>query len=377
MKVLSTGNKLLFVENAYTFKDAIAGVSNKNKVDLKQAFGLKSRITTIPTENGGKVYLLTPPLTLPITFLPTGSIFNFLLRINGRVLRASIKKALKELDMAHELINFTSFNPAMGAKTGRTLGEKTLIYHCYDEIKGAPLWNKKHGVELEQVFMKMADAVIVTSQGLYESKKDECRRCYIVKNAVKAELFRKGFVDKVQDENKTVGYVGTIDDRFDLELLQFLFTTMPQIEFVFVGRIVSERTEAVLRQFINVKLEGAKQPDDLPPYLKTFSAAIIPFKSDDLTRGIYPMKINEYLAAGLPVVSTRFGDLSDFESVIRIADGNESFEQYLNDEIITDSSDKRKTRLELAEGNTWEKRAGELSAVIEQVEQEVAAEKGL
>jgi hypothetical protein len=48
----------LFVENAYTFKDALAGVSDKNKIDFKQAIGLKSRIMPIDTGNGGKVYLL-------------------------------------------------------------------------------------------------------------------------------------------------------------------------------------------------------------------------------------------------------------------------------------------------------------------------------
>jgi hypothetical protein len=68
--------------------------------------------------------------------------------------------------MQHELINFTSFNPGMGLMTGHTFNEKTLIYHCYDEIKGAPYWLSKHGLRLEAGFMKMVDAVIVTSQGL-------------------------------------------------------------------------------------------------------------------------------------------------------------------------------------------------------------------
>jgi glycosyltransferase involved in cell wall biosynthesis len=373
MKVLSAQNKVLFVENAYTYKDALAGVSDKNEIDFKQALGLKTRISTIQSEHGGTVYILTPPLVFPVSFLPAGVIHNNFLKFNGWVVGRSIKKALKQLGMNRDLINFTSFNPGMGVVTGHTFKEKTLIYHCYDEIKGANTWLSKHGVMLEHNFMRMADAVIVTSQGLYESKKDDCKRIYIVKNAVKIDLFRKGFNNHIVTLKKVIGYVGSIDDRLNYDLLQHLFTQMPDAEFVFVGRVTSERGgEAILRKYPNVKLTGAKSPEELPAYLKIFSVGIIPFIKDEFTHGIYPMKINEYLAAGLPVVSTDFSDLSDFTGSIKVADNEAAFLTHLIDEIDTDTSDKRRARLQIAEGNTWDKRADELSAVIVQVEKEIA-----
>ncbi|TSD65032.1 glycosyltransferase family 1 protein [Inquilinus sp. KBS0705] len=368
MKVLSAGNKVLFVENAYTYKDALAGVSDKNKIDFKQAFGLKSRIIPIDTGNGGTVYLLIPPLVFPVSFLPEGFVYNSLLKFNGYLLRKATKKALRKLDMNHELINFTSFNPGMGVVTGRKFGEKTLIYHCYDEIKGTVRWLSKHGLRLEAIFMKMVDATIVTSKGLYNSKKESCSKCFIVHNAVKVDLFKQGFTPEPKTGKKTIGYVGSIDDRFDLPMLDYLFTKMPDAEFVFVGRILSQRTELMLKKYANVKLEGPRQPEELPPFLRSFSAGIIPFISDDFTGGIYPMKINEYLAAGLPVISTEFGDISEFESIIKIAHTKEEYLQYLIQEIETDTTEKRSARLVMAEGNTWEKRAEEISAVIEQVE---------
>ena len=374
MKVLSAQNKVLFVENAYTYKDALAGVSDKNKIDFKQAFGLKTRISTIRPDNGGTVYILTPPLVFPVSFLPTGIIHDKFLKFNGWLVRNSIKKALRQLGMNQDLINFTSFNPGMGVVTGRRFKEKTLIYHCYDEIKGAHPWLSKHGVKLEKIFMRMVDAVIVTSQGLYESKKDDCDRIYIVKNAVKVDLFRQGFNDQIDGTKKIIGYVGSIDDRLDYDLLQHLFTQMPSAEFVFVGRVTSERGgEAILRKYPNVKLTGAKSPEELPAYLRTFSAGIIPFIKDSFTRGIYPMKINEYLAAGLPVVSTDFSDLSDFTECIKVADSGAEFLTHLIGEIDNDTADKRRARLQVAEGNTWDKRANELSNVIEKVEEELAS----
>jgi len=371
MKVLSATNKILFVENAYTYKDALAGVNGKEKVDYVQAMGLKTRISTIHPEQGGTVYILTPPLVFPVSFLPAGKTYELFLSFNGWLVRRSIRKALKRLDMNHDLINFVSFNPGMGVKTGRRFNEKTLIYHCYDEVKGAAYWLSKHGVKLERLFMKMVDATIVTSKGLYHSKCAETQRCFIVNNAVKASLFRQGFNPDVDPSKKVIGYVGSVDDRLDYDLLHHLFTQMPDATFTFVGRINSERGKAILKKYKNVKLEGAKAPELLPAYSKQFSVGIIPFIKDEFTKGIYPMKINEYLAAGLPVVSTDFSDLSDFEEVIKITDNKEDFLKYLLEEIATDSTAKRQSRLAIAEGNTWGKRAEELSEVIEKVEAEM------
>ena len=371
MKVLSAKNNILFVENAYTYKDAIAGVSDKDKIDFAKAFGLKSRIRSITTDNGGTVNILFPPLVFPVNFLPEGALYKTLLTFNAWLLRRTVKKALKKLNMQQELINFTSFNPGMGLMTGRTFNEKTLIYHCYDEIKGAPYWLSKHGLRLEAGFMKMADAVIVTSQGLYDSKKDFCKQCFIVKNAVKVDLFKKGFNPLPGTGKTVVGYVGTVDDRSDYELLQYLFTAMPDAEFVFVGRILSERGKDILSKYPNVKIEGPKMPEQLPPYLQSFSVGIIPFVKDDFTKGIYPMKINEYLAAGLPVVSTDFGDIADFADLVKITDDKEAFLQHVLSEIAGDTPEKRTARLKTAENNTWDKRAEELSNVIEQVEKDL------
>lgn len=368
MKVLSVGNRVLFVENAYTYKDALLGVSNKDKIDFKKVFGLRSRIRQVQTEGGGVVHVLFPPLVFPVSFLPEGTLYHNLLKFNGWLLQRVVKKALRQLNMEEELINFTSFNPGMGVMTGRKFNEKTLIYHCYDEIKGAAAWLSRHGLRLEALFMKMADAVIVTSQGLYESKKDGSKQCYIVKNAVKVDLFKQGFRQEPDASKTIIGYIGTIDERSNYDILEHLFTNMPDAQFVFVGRILSERGLNILKKYPNVKVEGAKRPEELPAYLQTFSAGIIPFVKDDLTRGIYPMKINEYLAAGLPVVSTNFGDMSDFAGLVKITDEKEDFLNALKEEIAGDNAAKRASRLQTAESNTWEKRAGELSDVIERVE---------
>lgn len=371
MKVLSVTNKILFVDNAHTYKDALLGVKNKAAVDFKQVLGLKSNLREIPTDNDGVVYLLTPPLAFPVSFLPKGIAYNIMLKYNAWLLRKAIQKTLRKLDMNHDLINFTSFNPAMGVMNGRKFGERSLIYHCYDEIKGAAMWLRKHGERMEEAFLAIADVTIVTSKGLYDSKEPYAKRCFIVKNAVKPELFKQGLNKDINTEKQIVGFVGTIDDRMNYDVVTYLIENLPNAEFIFVGRTLNEERAKLLKSYPNVTCVGPKNPEELPLHLKTFSVAIIPYVNDELTSGIYPMKINEYLAAGLPVISTTFGDMTDFEAIIKLADTREAFLENVITEISSNSPQKQQARIKVAEGNTWVKRAGELSVIIEQTEKEL------
>lgn len=368
MKILSPGNKLLFVNSPYTIADVLAGIRGKKVVDFKRALGLGKRLRTVTPVEGGEVHILTPPIGLTINFLPKGFLYRAGLKFNAWQVRRSVKKALRQLDMQHDLIHIVAFNPGMGLVNGRKYDEKTLIYHCYDEVRGGNAWLKKHGVWLEEAFMKKIDGVVVSSKGLFESKVKQCAHCFVVQNAVNFKLFSQAYHNEVPEKH-IVGYIGSVDDRLDHSILQHLFTNLPQTQFVFVGRIMSDRSLHFLKKYANVSVEGPKTPQELPAYLKTFSAGIIPFIKDTFTRGIYPMKINEYLAAGLPVISTGFGDMMEFKDIINISDTPETFLQHCIEEIAADSIEKKKKRFHIASQNTWQKRAETFSNAIVQIEQ--------
>lgn len=366
MKVLARKNKVLYIDNPYTVKDLIDGIRHKKGFPVKRSLGLEKRLRKIITETGEEVHVLTPPLTLTINFLPRGTMYKRLLQLNGWITTRSIKKALAELNMNDNLIDIVAFNPGIGMHTGRNFNEKLLIYHCYDAIEAAN-WMKKHGPWQEKEFMKKVDATIVTSQGLYEKKKNFTKNCFLVKNAVNIDLFKKAFNPEIHNK-KTVGYIGSIDDRLDYVLLEHVISSMPDVEFLFVGRIVDENGEKILRKFSNVKLEGAKPVSALPGYLSRFSLGIIPFAKNEFTKGIYPLKINEYLAAGVPVVTTDFSYLNEFENVARIASSKELFKNFIEEELATDTLEKKKQRLAVAESNSWEQRVEEISDIITKLE---------
>lgn len=368
MKILSKNNKLLFVNSPYTIAEVINHLRGKKKINLKRALGFENRIEVLEPLPGAKVYVLTPPVGLTINFLPQGGIYKFFLGFNAWLQRRSAKKALKKLDMNHDLIHLVAFNPGMGLINARKYCEKSLIYHCYDELKGTYSWLRKHGVWLEEAFMKLIDGVIVTSKNLYKSKSPMCSKCYVVNNAANYDLFSRGFHTGATAQ-QVVGYIGSVDDRIDYDIMQHLFINMPDTKFVFVGRVMTDRGLAILKKYPNVEVVGAKTPDELPDYLKTFSVGVIPFIKDTFTNCIYPMKINEYLSAGLPVVSTDFGDMSDFRGIVSIVDTKEDFLAHTLEQISSDTLEKRKERQLVASRNTWVNRAEEMSAAIADIEQ--------
>lgn len=365
MKVAGRSNKVLYVQNPYSIKDLLQALVKRKKFPYRAALGLSSRISET-TYNGGNVYLLTAPVLLTINFLPPGILYNLLLKFNGWLLRTAVNRALRRLHMQQDLIHIVGFNPILGNETGKRFNEKLLLYHCYDEI-GEAVWMKKHGAAAEKQFMKLADATIVTSQGLLEKKSAMGGKVFLVRNAADIRLFSTAFTETMPAK-QTIGYIGSLDNRVDYDLLEKIARELPGAELLLVGRIVDKAGTDRLRAFPNVRFTGAMALEDLPAVVKTFSAGIIPFVLNGFTKGIYPLKINEYLAAGIPVVSTHFSYLDDFRGTISIAENHESFVSMLAGEMATDTIVKKRERQAAAAGNTWESRVEEFSAIINRLE---------
>jgi glycosyltransferase involved in cell wall biosynthesis len=370
LRELAKHNKVLFVNNPFTIKDVTDGLRKRKNVPVKKVFGFKERLKKFPVGNGRDVFVLTPPMAMSIQFLPNGFLYRKFMQWNGWLVRRTVQRYLKKLNMQDDLISIVSFNPTIGLEVGRRLNEKLLLYLCYDEIAAAPHL-KKHGVWQEQQFARLADAMIVTSQGLYERKKSLSEHCYIIKNAADFPLFSKGFNPEIP-QKKQVGFIGAIDRRLDYPLLEYLISSLPDVAFTFIGRIRTPEGAAILKKYKNVTLIASRPLQELPMYVNQFSVGIIPFKRSEFIKTVYPLKLNEYLAAGVPVVTTNFSYLEDFRSVISIAETAEAFKACVLHEMQNDSLEKKKARQTVAQQNSWEHRAEELSQVITELEQQKA-----
>ena len=114
----------------------------------------------------------------------------------------------------------------------------------------------------------------------------------------------------------------------------------------------------------NVELTGAKQPGELIAELKEVDLGLIPFVTNEFTKNVYPLKVNEYLAAGKAVVSTHFADLSEFTEQIAICDTTESFLDAIEKELRLNTATQQQERSNWARKNSWHNRAEQFSNII-------------
>ncbi|QTN39554.1 glycosyltransferase [Cryomorphaceae bacterium] len=363
MTELSQDFRILYVDYAFTFKDVLKGHPD---LPLERIKNKAQSLRALETKRGTEIHVLTPPAIWPINPLPAGPLYRFFLKQNNARIRRRVRWAMAELGMNDPLV-VDAFNPAVGRYNTTSLGKGRWIYYCYDNIAAAP-WLKKHGTYLEKEFIPLTDGVMTTSPGIQREKEPLHNRVGLVRNGVDFELFHSGFRDQAlrADENAApiLGYIGSIDDRIDYQLLEALYQAMPQAEIHFVGRVMDEGLVASWRNRDRVVFHGAHPLEKLPEFLSTFSAALIPFVSNEFTKGIYPLKINEYLAAGVPVISTRFADLSDFETSVDLCEGHETFVQAVQSAVLEDDAEKRRRRAEVAQGNSWSARAETFKSLL-------------
>ncbi len=371
MSELAAHRRVLYVDYQYTIKDVVQAIfKNPFGIPVARILGLKKRLRSIVLENGATIYVLSTPPVIPINFIKKLSLFDKLLRFNSFWQAKTIQTTLHKLK-SKEYMVINAFNPSYGIGLYESFKPHIQTYYCYDEI-GASHWAKEHGPRLEAQFMKMAHYVIVSSEGLQNSKKLLNNNIYTIKNGVDFELFHKAFIPLSQkNPKKKIGYIGTIDQRIDYDILKRLALEFPDNEIIIVGRVLDDMSEVKiqtdpLKEIPNIKFEGAKSPSALMEYLKEFHIGIIPFIKNEQTAAIYPMKINEYLEAGLGVVATDFAPLTEFGKAIHVSENIENFIRAVRDLLENDSDDIQQARVEIAQQNSWKQRGLQLDALLEQ-----------
>jgi glycosyltransferase involved in cell wall biosynthesis len=367
MSQLAKRNRVLYVEYPYTYKDILATWFGKQKAPVGRMLGTSNRLRKINLPENSFIHILTLPPVNSVNHIQNLAKHRRLLESNGKKIQKSVMQTMRKLNMKNPVV-VNAFNPFVGLPLLNQLGESATLYYCYDEISMCN-WTKNHGKALEEEFIGKADGVIVSSDGLMQTKSKLASNCYLVKNGVDFAHFNKAA--DLRNKNKTaditVGYIGSLDNRIDYKLLAHLAEKLTDVKFEFVGRILEKNEVAKLDKLPNTKFWDAKRLEELPEFLKRFDAGIIPFVKNDLTAGIYPMKMNEYLAAGIPVISTDFAVFPEFGSFVTPASSHETFTQSVVETLCNDTPEKRKQRIAIAKGNSWEKRGEQIGEAIADV----------
>jgi UDP-galactopyranose mutase len=195
----------------------------------------------------------------------------------------------------------------------RDLPAACTVYDCMDELanfKFAP----PELIELETQLLSVADLVFTGGYSLYEAKRQAHRSVHPFPSSVEQAHFarareaRSAAGGEADRRAPTLGFFGVIDERMDIALLAGLARARPDWTLELIGPVV-KNDQADLPRGTNIRYLGPKRYDGLPLHAAAWDVALMPFAINDATRFISPTKTPEYLAAGLPVVSTPIRDV--------------------------------------------------------------------
>jgi len=360
---LALKNEIIFIEYHFTIKDVFYTFFKKQNAPVSKMLGFKNKMEEIELKNGATVKILDLPPSIPMYFLKNEKLFNLVLNYNINIFKKTLEKKLKELNVKKPII-ITAYNPIYGLKLFKKFDEKIHINYCYDyeDVKHLGL----RAYKIEKDFSSIVDGIITTSDFINNQKIKLNTNSYVVKNGVDFNLF-SSFSKKVLNRNKRklIGYIGSLDERFDIDLVENAVSELENFDFLFMGDLRFDTIKSRLDKYNNVTFRGPRNPEEIPEILSKCDAGIIPYICNDYNKSIYPLKINEYLAIGLPVIMTDFANLEDFKSIVSIAKNKIDFVNMIIEEITNDNIEKINQRIYFASKNSWDARAESFSQVIE------------
>lgn len=360
-KVLSRTNPVYYIDYPYSWADVwrernYPGVKRRMPALL---YG-KDYLVRVKGESANLLGA-TPAPGLPIYSLPAGALYNVAAHYNNRRVARMIKRIIKEKQIGDYLF-INSFNPTYLSAIEKYLQPALSIYHSRDAIEEV----KGHGLVKENECVQHYDMAMATSKQLcrnISARNDRSVKYF--PNGGDIQLFRTAFEQELPRPKELegittpiIGYTGAVCQRMDYELLVKIAEANKDKTIVMVGpRKDKEFTSINLDAIPNIVFTGSKKINELPAYLRCFDCTIIPFLKNNLTGGIYPLKINEYLGAGRAVVTTNFSeDIASFEKQVYLADSHEDFLRMIGLALNDNSLVKKQQRLAAAEGNAWENR---------------------
>lgn len=349
MSRLARQNQVIYVEPRPYLRQVWAGLRS----GAVRPFRARSRLRRA-LDN---LYVYTPPWWAPIS---------------GREPLASLFAGLRQRDLHSAMRRIGAGRPILWlvrpdqADVVGRFGEKMCVYQIVDEYAGyggLSAERRAAFLERERRLIERVDMVFVTSPVLMERKGRYNPRTYLVPNGVDYETFSRALEDPGLPADlealprPRVGYVGALNDKVDYALLRDLARARPGWAIVLVGpwAVREDATGFDLRCEANVHFLGKKDVALVPHYIKGLDICLMPYKLNEWTRSIDPLKMYEYLAAGRPVVSTPIPAAVAFSPRVVVAD-RARFAEAAQAAMMQDDEAARAERRSVAAQHSWEAR---------------------
>lgn len=356
LRMLARDNDVLWLNSIAARTPSLASGSDRAKIvrKLRAFFEGPQRVEP-------RLSVFTP-IVLPLPHSETA------VAVNQRIIRATIWALRQRLGMKE--FQLWTFLPTAVRYVGK-LGESLVVYYITDEWSQFTNVNGGRIAMMEQELCRRADIVFATSKTLVERKKQWNPETHLASHGVDHAHFARALDPTVKIPadvallgRPIVGFFGLVQDWIDLDVVAHLAEKRPHYSIVMIGKVQVDRSR--LDRYKNIHWLGRKPFESLPAYCKAWSVGIMPFVLNELTRNVNPIKLREYLSAGLPVVSTDIPEVRHYPGCA-VARDRDEFVAQVDRAIAEDTPEKRRQRSESMRGETWDAKVALLGEHVQRV----------
>jgi len=297
----------------------------------------------------------------PLPIPPAGRLGRRAQLIN---LRREVLLACARLRLSGPRIAWFSLPSA--APLRGTLGERASVFYYqdrYDQFSHVDSERLRRQID---ELARGCDLVIASAEPLAKDLRRSGAKALVVSHGVDVERFG-GFPPPPRDliglEHPMVGYVGLLDDYLDSEAIIDVANRLDRGTVVLVG---ASNIDVRPLEHPRLELLGHRPYDEIPGYLAAFDTCLVPFRVNELTRGVNPIKLREYLAAGRPVVSSPLPEVLPYADVVELASCSEEFFPAVQRTLAPgyDTPVRREARRERVADESWDSRAGTIEQLM-------------
>lgn len=327
--------------------------------DLKRGWRKLTAALKPPVQVREGLWHCTVP-QLPFRRIPGVDAFN---RVFSRL---AVRRALHKAGIGRYLSWFVVPHPGFLA---HRLGEDFCVYYCIDDYAAHPGVDAELIGQRDDALSRAADQLFVAPPALLPAKQALNPTTTYAPHGVDLDLFLTARAAETPIaegarglSGPVIGYIGSLHEWIDIELIAWLAQSRPDWSFLLVGHAAAD--VSALRALPNVRLAGPQPYATLPTWAKAFDAAIIPYRMNRQVANANPLKLREYLATGKPVVSTYNPEIAKFAQWVRIADDREGFLAGLEQALTEDSDAAAEARVAAVAAQTWDRRVDDVLATV-------------
>jgi glycosyltransferase involved in cell wall biosynthesis len=305
------------------------------------------------------------PLVLPLPASPTAR------AINRQILRATIRGLRLRLGIRD--FELWTFLPNTADYVG-SLGEALAIYYCVDEWSMFSYLDRAQTQAAEKKLLERVDAVFAINHALADAKRQINDRTFVSPHGVDHAVFARALdpalavpADLAALPGPRIGFYGTLRDWVDFDLIAHMARARPRWSIALIGQVLGD--VSAIKGLANVHLLGQKRHDELPAYCKGFDVGMIPYRIDERMTFVNPLKLREYLSAGVPVVSTPVPEVVRYSHMCRIAATPDEFVAAVDAALAEATPAARRARSDAMTQETWSARVADVTRTIAEIAQ--------